>query len=91
MDHQLLGIILFSIIISYTYYLQKHNIPKIIKNIFTNTIFKITFLMILFVYSFSKYPHISLFVAIIYIVTLEQIYAEDQNQNILLYKQLKGI
>lgn len=91
MNNELLGIVLFSIIISYTYYLQKHSIPKIIKNIFTNTIFKITFLLLLFVYTFSKYPHISLFVAIIYIVTLEHIYTEDQEQNILLYKQLKGI
>lgn len=80
-------IILFVII--YALNIVKIEIPKYIKNLFGNTIFKILFLSLLLVYTFEKSPYIALIIALIFVIILDYLTIEETKENFAYLESLK--
>jgi len=83
-----LPLILGLFIVVYTYFLK---MPKFIKHLFNNSIFRIIFLSFLFIYRYDKTPGIAITLALFFILIIYFINKEDLNENIKYVKAYKQI
>ncbi len=75
--------ILFAIIIfSYVFALERVELPDFLKHLFNNNIFRVVFLSLLLVYTFDKAPYVALFIAFVFVVTLEYLNQAEIIENI---------
>lgn len=63
-----LGLAMF--IAVYGYALARTELPKYIKDLFNNDIFKVVFLSLMLIANFNKLPHVAVTVALIFVLTL---------------------
>lgn len=66
-------IVILFILLTSLYIISIDCIPQYLKNIFSNTSFKIIFLSVIFIYSFyySGVPHLALLIILIFIISLD--------------------
>ena len=74
-----LGVAMF--IVLYGLSLARMELPPYIKNLFSNTIFRIVFLSFLLIHNFKKAPHVAIGVALIFVLTLEQLNVNEVKEN----------
>jgi hypothetical protein len=56
-------------------------LPKFVKNLFNNSIFRVVFLSLLLTQYFNKAPHVALAVALVFIMTLYFIEEQEIKEN----------
>jgi hypothetical protein len=58
-------------------------IPSYIRNLFSNTIFRIVFLSLLLIHNFHRTPHVAFAVAIIFVLTLDYLSRTEARENFM--------
>ena len=81
LDNNWVAAALALFIVLYALNLGRMQLPCYIKNLFKNTPFRILFLSLLLVYRFEKAPHVALTVALIFVLTLDYLSAEETKEN----------
>lgn len=81
LNSEFVTVILALFIILYGVNLGKMELPCYIKNLFNNTIFRIVFLSLLLVYRFDNSPHVSLTIALAFVLTLDYLSVHEAKEN----------
>lgn len=85
-DNQYVSIVVILFLVLYGYNLSKMKLPKYIKKLFDNTIFKIVFLSLLLIFNFKNTPHVALAIAFIFVITLEALNKYEIQKTITYYE-----
>ncbi len=64
------------------------NLPKFVKDLFTNTLFKILILFLI-VFIGNEDPRLSIMIAIAFVLTLDYIYFKDAKDTFIMMKNIK--
>lgn len=64
-------------VILYGLTLSRVQIPKFIRNLFNNDIFRVIFLSLLLIHNFNRSPHVALAIALIFVITLHFIHVQE--------------
>ena len=83
------------LVISILLILYSHHIrivpPQFIKNLFGNNIFRVVFLSLLLIYKFEKAPHVSIFIALVFVLTMHFINKDEIKENFQYVKYINNI
>ena len=82
-DYVAAGIALF--ITLYALNMGRMKLPPIIKNLFSNNIFRVLFLSLLLIFNFDKAPHVAFGIALIFVLTLDYLDKEDMEEPMMEY------
>ncbi len=61
--------------------LSRVELPDFVRNLFNNAIFRVVFLALLLVFRFDKQPSVALTVAIVFVLTLQYLHAQEVREN----------
>lgn len=78
-EYVALGVSMF--VALYGIALSRMELPGYLKNLFSNSIFRIVFLALLLIHNYDKAPHIGVAVALIFVLTLEYLSMKEVEEN----------
>jgi|AntRauTorckE6833_2_1112554.scaffolds.fasta_scaffold27287_1 hypothetical protein len=61
--------------------LTRMELPGYLRNLFTNNIFRVIFLSLLMIHNFDRTPHIAVAIALIFVLTLNQLSNQEAKEN----------
>ncbi len=89
-DNEVVAVLIALFMGLYALNLGKMKLPDYIKNLFNNTLFRIVFLSLLLVYNFEKSPHVALTVALVFVLTLDYINAQQVKENFAYFEAFRN-
>jgi hypothetical protein len=67
--------------------LSRVYLPEFIVELFKSGVFRVLFLSLLLIFHFGKAPHVSLIVALVFVVTLDYIARRESHENFLVVSE----
>ena len=80
-DNDYVAIGLAFLVALYGLSMGRIRLPGYLRNLFSNTLFRIVFLSMLLIFNFRHTPHIAVAVALIFVLTLEYLNKEEAQEN----------
>lgn len=65
----------------YALSLGRMKLPDYIRNLFNNNIFRVVFLSLLLIHNFNRSPHVSLAIALVFVITMQYISDQEIKEN----------
>jgi hypothetical protein len=75
------AVAIFALFITVYASLERVSLPPYVRNLFKNDVFRVVFLSLLLIYNFEKSPHVALFVALIFVLTLHYLNQQESREN----------
>lgn len=88
LDKEYVTVVLGLFISLYALSLTRINLPQYIINLFENTFFRIAFLSLLLILRFEEMPHVAFTIALIFVLTLENINRIGIKENLELLNEI---
>lgn len=89
-NNEFVSILVTLFIVLYALNLGKVTLPPYVRNLFKNTIFKILFLSLLLIYRFENSPHVALTVAVVFVLVLDFLDANEMKENFAYLESFKS-
>lgn len=89
LDQEPIAVLIALFIPLYALSLSRMDLPDYIRNLFNNTLFRIVFLALLLIFRFDKAPHVAFTVALIFVLTLDNISNKEVMENLTYLESLK--
>lgn len=80
-DNDYIAIGLAFLVALYGLSMGRVELPSYIRNLFSNTLFRIAFLSLLLIHNFQKAPHVAVAVALIFVLTLDYLNKAEAYEN----------
>nr|QBK89009.1 MAG: uncharacterized protein LCMiAC02_01020 [Mimivirus LCMiAC02] len=71
----------------YGFALSRIEMPRYIKKLFKNNIFRVVFLSLLLVYNFNKSPRVAIVVATVFVLTMYYIGESDKREGFMYFAE----
>ena len=70
--------------------LSRMQLPEYIKNLFSNNIFRVIFLSLLLIHNFNRAPHVSLAIALVFVLTMHYINEQQIKENFVYLESFRA-
>lgn len=83
------AVILAFVVALYGLTMARVGLPSYIRNLFSNTIFRILFLSLLLMHNFQRTPHVAIAIALIFVLTLDYLNKQEASESFTIIKKVK--
>lgn len=90
LDNDNVAVVLAILIGLYGLNLGRIELPDYIKNLFKNNIFRVVFLSLLLIYNFDRAPHVALVIALVFVITMNQLNQQEAQENFALLEAFRS-
>jgi len=91
LDQEYVAVAIALFIPLYALSLSRIKLPDYIQNLFGNTIFRIVFLSLLLIFRFDNAPHLAFAIALIFVLTMENISTMEVKENFNLLSEVNKL
>ena len=81
LDNEYVAVALALFLGIYAYAASRMELPGYLRNLFNNNIFRVVFLSLLLTQNLNKSPHVAIFIALVFVITLHYLGEQEIKEN----------